>query len=334
LRGRLLNSNLTYHYRNVLKGKKLLVIGDSWCGSWNGTENLTPWATRLATMTGAICENHAFPGSGFVATGNLNKNYATAISELDGDFDAIIVQGGINDIVANPTAETIKTAVANFATNCRTKFPNRDIYFIPTTQCVPLNITQIQVIFNIMLEARKHYLITCKETASISISSPNYAGDLTHLSDAGYDELARCVAQFLSEGTSKVTKETIHYPNSPAYMFYNMTPPAGITWTGMYIRVEGDIVNFYGTANFANDTTGDFVKIMDGLPPAIAPYTASNYAFDTFPAGSDPAFAYRVAFMVGQEMFVQTMWTNMKNHTLFVIASYTTNENTELFTTT
>ena len=249
-----IQTNLITREKSQLYNKKFLVIGDSWCSSWDGTQDLTPWATRLATNTGAITENHAFPGSGFVAKGQLNKDFSEAIQLYPGgDYDAIIVQGGVNDISSDPSDNTIATAVSNFATTCRTMYPNVDIYYIATAPCKNLTSNETRIVSALTQNAKVNYITVCTDLLDIGSVDTSYQGDTTHLSDAGYSEFARCVAQFLTGGTAKPKKGFLYAPSyTQIYPRTTVSSTGSVTLSASVDAFDAVIVFVYNGSGTAD----------------------------------------------------------------------------------
>lgn len=237
---RAINLESSLRKKNKLKDKKFFVLGDSWSSSWDGSQDRTPWAVRFGNNTGAIVENHSFPGSGFVAKGSNNKDYSEAIASIpvSNNVDVILVQGGVNDINANPTDSTIEARVLDFATACRTMYPDVDIYYIPTVLCSTPTVNNLRVINSIVQNATKNNFIVCTDLIDISFVDSSFIGDSMHLSDAGYSEFARCVAQFFSGGDASPKRALRCAPK-----FTNIYSRAAVSGTG-YFDLDADVNNF------------------------------------------------------------------------------------------
>lgn len=124
--------------------RRFLFIGDSW-GTGMGLEDTSKSYQQL--VKARLLRNnsnhevalYASNGSGFTTTGNtfldqLNTAYTEINQELSTftesikpkDVTDIIALGGIND--KDSTYETVKSAVATFISNAKSKFPNAKIH--------------------------------------------------------------------------------------------------------------------------------------------------------------------------------------------------------------
>lgn len=113
----------------TLQRRKFLLIGDSYTVSG---QPYTPWGDLFESYSGATCVKRPDDGGGFVASGLYGTFGAVLTAEpADNTITDIIVCGGANDNTAHNASATpaaVKSAVATFCSDAKTKFPNARIY--------------------------------------------------------------------------------------------------------------------------------------------------------------------------------------------------------------
>lgn len=127
------NSNIS-DVRNIVKPidfSKVLVIGDSFSGDWY--EGYKSWYHKFGELCGAeTIKAYSYGGSGFVAAGIENVNFADAFTDKVvpnepniKDYTLVIVQGGLNDY--NQTTDDEKAGVKRLLEKIKTYCPNATI---------------------------------------------------------------------------------------------------------------------------------------------------------------------------------------------------------------
>lgn len=110
---------------------KVLIIGDSFSGDWySGYQS---WYHKFGEICGAeTIKAYSYGGSGFVATGIENVNFADAFTDKVvpnepniKDYTLVIVQGGLNDY--NQTTDDEKAGVKRLLEKIKTYCPNATI---------------------------------------------------------------------------------------------------------------------------------------------------------------------------------------------------------------
>lgn len=129
---------------NILSNKKALFIGDSITYGWDnaGGEN-GGWVTRIQKLSGMQCVNAGVQGARVSHTRTDKKTIVNQLSASNGDYDLIVMHGGVNDVRNNiPIGEITENgdtdyrvrrfggALEDMFSKAKSLYPNTDLFFI------------------------------------------------------------------------------------------------------------------------------------------------------------------------------------------------------------
>lgn len=249
--------NSKVNITNILKNKKVIIMGDS-------LDITGRWGTYFINYSGCNGENYGNGSAGFVSAGitppydgmnfgaMLNSIISNKTTEELASVEYFIVGGGINDALNSNSVSTIKTAVSGFISSAKTAFPNAKIIIFPINTFTWLKDIEIAR-YNAIIE-------TCKENGvmttddflfwTIDDTSIN-SGDMTHLTDAGYQKLANYILSFIN-GTKCAVIENIEYELNENWSIFN---------TFSIFKI-GNIVHITGVLHYSGGAITELSEIL------------------------------------------------------------------------
>ena len=201
---------------HILKNKKAIIIGDS-------LDITNRWGDYFITYSGCDGENYGNGSAGFTSQGNtppytdmtfldmLNYIINNKTEAQRNEVQYIIVGGGINDALNSHTPASIESAVQSFITTAKTNFINAKIIIIP--------LHTFKWLENIELSRYQAIIDTCKNNGVMTtddfifwtVDDRTYdSGDHTHLTDVGYQILAKNILSCIN-GTASNTIENVGF---------------------------------------------------------------------------------------------------------------------------
>lgn len=315
----------TVEHLPMWRGKKALIIGDSWTAGWNGAATITPWTSTFLSMTGMTSTIIPQSSAGFtVGAGSSGATYPgeTFVQVLEhvktDSFDMIVVQGGVNDIV-NSTGD-ISTALTAFKTNCGTYWPNAPVFFFITVPFYYLTGTlQTRAVTLVNTAAMLGYYID-SATAMLSKSGAEYKGtDRVHPSAYGQTLLGRMAANYVTGQNIDIVPSVVTYPTD-SYAIKDFAFGSASS-SDYYVRCLGKHITVYMVATINSTATGGFITIATGMPLSEASYTFLGTAVNR----TDHTAAPVPVYINGENLIIQN-FTNasLKNKSLLIAGSYTT----------
>lgn len=117
-----------------VKKKRILVIGDSYndqSRSQYATNGVTVWGVQAMSILGV--ENYTnigISGAGWIHANNEGKRFIDALVEASasGNYTDIIVGGGLNDVIHYDSAQNPMSAIGEFITLAKSKYPGVKIH--------------------------------------------------------------------------------------------------------------------------------------------------------------------------------------------------------------
>ena len=279
------------------RGKKALIIGDSWAEGYNGSTDVTPWHSYFLSMTGLTADILSLSGAGFVKTSHTGDytgyNFVSVLDSIQNNsYDIIIFQGGSNDVVTSTvTASNIASAFASLRSKCDTYFPGVPIYYYPT---MPFYFLTNQIssgtenengenskAIALVHSAIEHGIVACKQCAKFGFYNVAYKGtDSMHPSATGHEFMGKYAASFLISG---------YFPNDQD----KMITADGIPWFSpniQYVNVSGSpgltTRYFDGTVGISldivldTDTYGSILTVAKGFPYSGINYSSGNAYYE------------------------------------------------------
>ena len=315
----------TVEHLPMWRGKKALIIGDSWTAGWNGAATITPWTSTFLSMTGMTATIIPQSSAGFTAVaGSAGATYPgeTFVQVLEhvktNNFDMIVVQGGVNDIV-NSTGD-ISTALTAFKTKCSTYWPNAPVFFFITVPFYYLTGTlQTRAVTLVNTAAMLGYYID-SATAMLSKSGAEYKGtDRGHPSADGQTLLGRMAANYVTGHNIDIVPSVVEYPTA-SYAIKDFAFGSASS-SDYYVRCVGKHITVYMIATINSTATGGFITIATGMPLSEASYTFLGTAVNR----TDHTVAPVPVYINGENLIIQNATNaSLKNKSLLIAGSYTT----------
>lgn len=206
------------------KGTKAILIGDSYLRNYT---NNPGWGDFFAAQTGWDCSaRYKAGGAGFVRAGDnsgnepeqglnfvqmLTKAHQDHTSDA-GDYGAVVVVGGLNDVSTNQNEDSIQSQILAFAQNARTYFPNAKVYiFNPICSNQWMGNTTFKKLINRMNNQLPGGAIIAKNAFNWFVGQVSSLGrgDDIHPNSNGYLYLARMMAQVVMGNTELAREVTI-----------------------------------------------------------------------------------------------------------------------------
>ena len=254
-----------------LSTKKMLLIGDSY-NNGNGGISGRGWGYYVQQFTGATCDIVHQNGGGFAVNGNSNASYPGVkydgvIAAMTADsYDIIIAQGGWNDGSDNlnpgGAADTAQ-GVTDFVAAAKAKYPDAQIIVLGTyNDTYPLTRQMVRIL-TIARTAAQLGVKTCSDSVYWMQNSGLNSLDNIHLTDTGYQTLAKYIISFMlgwdggvvfsKNITNAVTIETIS----------GVTPAANlkVIVDKTTCTIDGDITLTGGISSWS--------KLISGLPRPV-----------------------------------------------------------------
>ena len=263
-----------------LKNKKVLWVGDSYGNGWNGNTSVTDPYYIVDSKIGWTGVNISRGGCRF---GNSNtasqykfltllQEYVAAHSDMD-SFTDVIVIGGANDILQNPTSD-ISTAVQNVCDYIKAHFSNAVIHIGMVAR---LFNTGAGSTFGHFTAIRNQYIKCAADNGAEYIAGSELinhdysllASDGIHLTS--YDEMGQKLAELITSGdfchdkdvsanftpittntADDIAPTTITFGSSTLRgntvlidctdLEFNFSPERAITWrkTYKFCKISGD----------------------------------------------------------------------------------------------
>ena len=306
------------------RGKHCLIIGDSWTYGWNGSEVVdTKWTDVFLSVTGMTADIIGQSQGGFTTKGSgsyTNENFIDVLEHVKtSSYDAIIVQGGVNDIVYS--TDNIKNAMTSFKTVCNTYWPGVPVYLNITTPCFYLGTTQNARAISMINDAIDLGYFVNPDNELISLSSPSAKGtDTAHLSKTGYSLLGHVIAGFVTGSQQNHVLSQMAYPENN-YILPDFSVNADVGNSNDFgIKVCGNRVNIFMNLNITTDSLG-FLNAVTGLPLAELDFVGLGMVLNR----TDNVAASVEAF-ISNGTLVLGCYTgqSLRGKTLLISAQYTT----------
>lgn len=217
-----------------INNKKILFIGDSYLELSNGTTGVIDKFKEISGITNVIY--NVYSGTGFVYTVD-DKNFVTLLNEVTSDNDVtdIIVGGGYNDQYVADKSD-ILTAISNFCTLAKTKFPNAKVYI----GCIGFTMesTKRYAIYEVYEKYTKcnRYGATYLNGVECVMHDTtlfNGGSDLTHPNENGRNELASAIYQAWKCGYYQMTRP---YDSVPLSLSGNVSSSSGFVINAMILN--------------------------------------------------------------------------------------------------
>lgn len=258
---------------NILTNRKIVIIGDSYAEGYTPDGNVTSWAEWVKSflnLNNSNCIIKYYGGTGFCAT-NDTKNFLTLLNEVDNDNHVtdVIVAGGYND--TGYSAEQLDTAITNFNTACKTKFPNAKVHvgFIGWT-------TNASNLYNLNM-TMEQYIGQCEKNSMLFMSNAQYtlhdyklfSSDGIHPNQDGAYKLGVNITQCILKGSCDViySYKNIHLKNinSAISNQSNILRTLGCQFTNNLIQIstqEQEEITL-STPQHLDNSSGLYFKIAD-----------------------------------------------------------------------
>ena len=195
-------STLQTNVAALMRGKRMILFGDSYANGWTVDGTFIPWPTKFKAfyeeVTGDTIETNVYyyDGIGFL-NANDGKTFDTlltdaisGVSEHDTVTD-IIVCGGFNDNTYS--TGDIATAVQAWVTRAKTEFPNAVVWIAPSGYC---QYTPDRERINervIPAYSSANNAIVMTSTVRVLHYYPYLASDLKHPVQEGQDAIAHAM---------------------------------------------------------------------------------------------------------------------------------------------
>ncbi len=204
---------------HVLYGKRVLFVGDSI--SYGGRQFDPPtyrynggsWAARFATETGAVVTNASVPGASMTKRQERSWIYEQYKEKKDGDFDLIVMHGGVNDAIFNSPRGNIRNTedetkleknIETFAGGMQWLFyhvtkenPQAELFYIANYRLDGYSRGQakhMEPYFEVAQELCEKYGITyidlfgnAELNEDLASTTTKYLPDYLHVNSQGYD---------------------------------------------------------------------------------------------------------------------------------------------------
>lgn len=300
-------------------GKHCLIIGDSWAAGFDGSMTVTPWTTKFIEFTGITADIIALSNGGFTVKGNgtyTNVNYTESLEFVkNNNYDCVIVQGGINDMLSNGD---IADSVSNFASTCKNYFNCPIVFFLTVPFIFIKNDLQDRVM-SLLDSLVNNNFIVYSDTYKFSFVNKAFAGsDFFHPTADGYDILGRQIANVFNGGDFAYPPRITEYTTVPGYLPYfgfdnidnTTTPENAFRWLG-------DDFNLYAVIKCASTSTVGFIQLAHGLPLAPVNFANAGYAMDS----SGKVFTL---FQTNDILTLQNSGSNLNGQMLYITCHYKT----------
>ena len=243
---------------HILKNKKTIIIGDSLC--------LTDrWGDKFVFFSGCDGEVYGNGSAGFTSEGITPPYEGETFGEMLDDIIAdkttaeknaieyLIVGGGINDALNNHTVSSISTAVTSFINTAKSNFPNAKIIIFPLHTFKWLTDTELSRYQAIIDTCKNNGVMTTGDFLFWTTDDRTYdSGDHTHLTDAGYQIIARNILSWIN-GTTNSLIEKVDYTLAENWSLG--------TWFSIIKR--DNIVYIQGILHYTGGTLTNSNKILD-----------------------------------------------------------------------
>lgn len=301
------------------RGKRALIIGDSWCAGWDGSANVTSWTERFVQLTGLTADIIALSAGGFTVKGSgtyQNKTYTEALEYVkNNSYDCVIVQGGTNDILSSGD---INNAVSGFKTTCDNYF-NCPVFFFFTVPFIFLKSdlnTRAKTIITACVDTG---FITLVDSYRFSFANTSYIGnDYFHPNASGYRMLGELFADFFNGGNFAVVNNSIEYITSTNFLpYFALSNVDTSTTPELSFRWFGDDFNLYAVVKCSSAVTDGFITLASGLPLAPVNYASAGYAMDA-------TGKMHTMFASGDSLIIQNSGNNLLGQMLYITVHYKT----------
>lgn len=246
--------------QNVVE--KVVMFGDSYARGSTGSELITSWCDRVATMMGLSPSDYYSNGvsGGAFYNGTLNDGWATFISTIPAEdkplVTKVIVGAGANDFVIPSATTQIETNIQALITSIKSNFPNAKIYFCLIGYKNIMDSTYAGVRAGFINYILKAYS-TCIKFGALFAGNIGYilhnasfisAVDGTHPNEAGYVEISKAIYNFVESGRSFTQAQTGQVEITPASNF--------TISQSMYVSMLDEVTSFQVTELTVTHTTG------------------------------------------------------------------------------
>ena len=261
-----LEDAISYNAPSNLRGKKVLMIGDSYATGSQGIAG-QGWCYYLDAYLGCDATIAANSGAGFVDTGSTGEYNGMAFGDMltheankltaaqRAEYRAVICCGGINDY---NEATSPNNAVISFVTNARTYYPNARIFVLPLfCASIPYDHNTSgeatdpikTTLYRIFRAASQAGACTTWKGIFWLAGNSDYAGNSLHPNDAGYQMIAKRLQGFIEGGDAD-------YYTGPGGVSISQNFSTGFAFgerlnNRVHIRVNA---TYNGTLGDANET--------------------------------------------------------------------------------
>lgn len=269
------------------------VITDSYGDSNAGRGELLANIRDYANISADRYETAHLYGVGF-SYAVQNTTFTTLLSQLtaSSNYGVLLVIGGINDCYRNIAASTVTSAVINFITTARAKFPNYHIVWAPIEHiCDTLTHITNWYGSNGLLDTIAQTFVEngcCSLTngAYIYDSPDTDFSDYIHLSEDGAKLAARFIANYLTgKSTDTMRSKTLTItPTNGTFSFY--TNPIQTISNGLLSVQNNNILSYRPTTpalvssntNYrANFMAIQIATISGGIRNSLSDYTKAQH---------------------------------------------------------
>lgn len=261
---------------NLYKTGAVLIIGDSFAGTWQGFQNGS-WAERFIKKIGN--PNHyiySYGGCGFTAGDNANhlnyaqniaQNIAPALADVADTVTLVVIQGGVNDYEQDFATE--KTNTLQAIENVRSYFKNAKIIGLTNLslfKCYRTTMLAINEAFDMAGVPNTVY------GNYYTLAAENlFAEDKLHPNDAGHSYIAALCYKLL-----------LGSPMTPNRNGFFLKTTGG----GLICQIFGDKLEIYGYDTVRGTEQTPYVATMNSY---LAPST-----YTAIPIYADSGLAYMV----------------------------------------
>lgn len=180
-------------------GSDVLLFGDSWTQSTGATCPTVGYAARLAAEFDWVPDVQGFGGTGFVARGVIDADYLTRLQALPATSPALVlVQGGLNDALANATEQDELTAARAVLDLVVQKYPQAQVVVLGPPQTQVVDPTTVAAMDRALAQASGEHQVPYLSPLTARWDLQRFTtADGLHPDDLGHEHLAALVAAAL-----------------------------------------------------------------------------------------------------------------------------------------
>lgn len=256
----------------MYEGHRLVTFGDSYMDPNAANSYFGYLPTRLAGALDMELSNFAVAGAGWGRSSRLISEQtqnaeSTLTADEKNDVRLVIGYAGVNDILNEISYATSAQGVLNFITDCRTMFPNAEIYVIPCNWGFSkLTVTVLYWIHSLMRTIRT------MSTSGVTIVDrawewllgwPTWYHDQVHPSQAGYNQICGQILNAIAGGNTLDTGRCEEI---------NLGTAVGSISDGfMWFEGDGITMHVHGWARKSTDGAATINILNQYVRPQYAP---------------------------------------------------------------